>query len=170
MNFAHLIRVAGVVLGFLLPLLRPGTAFAVGAGSSLGVAILGIVLANGFHCWFSWAVIAFVEAPASLVAVALRVLNQRANAGEEVSSKIDLPERPSEAIPSMSSLADDQAQTVVEPRAEAPPQSPDHEMLRKFGGGSYGQVWIAKNALGAFRAVKVVFRSSFESEAPFERE
>ena len=166
-----LILMAGFALGFLLPILRPGTAFAFGAGSSLGVAVIGIILANGFHCWFSWAVIAFVEAPASLVVVALHVLNQRASAGE-VLPKIIVPEKPSEAIPSMpaASLAEDHAQAVVSPQTEAPPQIPDHQMLRKFGGGSYGQVWIAKNALGAFRAVKVVFRSSFESEAPFERE
>src|SRR5256885_8222546 len=50
------------------------------------------------------------------------------------------------------------------------PQIPDHELLRPIGGGSYGEVWLAKNVMGSFRAVKVVYRKTFESERPYERE
>src|SRR5438445_3925126 len=50
------------------------------------------------------------------------------------------------------------------------PQIPDHELIRNVGGGSYGEVWLAQNALGAFRAVKIVYRKTFESERPYERE
>src|SRR2546426_7957779 len=51
-----------------------------------------------------------------------------------------------------------------------PPAIPDHELLKRIGGGSYGEVWLARNALGAYRAVKIVYRASFEHERPFERE
>ena len=47
---------------------------------------------------------------------------------------------------------------------------PDHELLRRIGGGSYGEVWLASNAMGAYRAVKVVYRRSFEHERPYQRE
>jgi serine/threonine protein kinase len=50
------------------------------------------------------------------------------------------------------------------------PQVPDHDMLRRVGGGSYGEVWLARNVMGSFRAVKVVYRASFDSDRPFERE
>src|ERR1043166_6937525 len=50
------------------------------------------------------------------------------------------------------------------------PQIPDHKLLRPIGGGSYGEVWLAKNVMGSFRAVKVVYRKTFESERPYERE
>lgn len=43
-------------------------------------------------------------------------------------------------------------------------------MLRCIGKGSYGEVWLARNVFGAFRAVKVVRRSSFDSDRPFQRE
>ena len=50
------------------------------------------------------------------------------------------------------------------------PLVPDHELLRKVGGGSYGDVWLARNVMGSYRAVKVVYRSFFDSDRPFERE
>ena len=39
-----------------------------------------------------------------------------------------------------------------------------------IGIGSYGEVWLARNALGSFRAVKVVYRKSFDRDKPYERE
>jgi len=47
---------------------------------------------------------------------------------------------------------------------------PDHELLRRIGRGAYGEVWLARNQLGAYRAVKVVYRKDFEQNRPFERE
>lgn len=52
----------------------------------------------------------------------------------------------------------------------APVAVPDHSLLRRIGRGSYGEVWLAKNALGLYRAVKVLHRSSFGEDRPFERE
>jgi hypothetical protein len=51
-----------------------------------------------------------------------------------------------------------------------PPQIPDHELLRRIGLGSYGEVWLARSVMGTYRAVKVVYRDRFENERPFERE
>ena len=50
------------------------------------------------------------------------------------------------------------------------PTIPNHELLRCIGRGAYGEVWLARNTLGAFHAVKVVHRSSFDHSAPFDRE
>lgn len=50
------------------------------------------------------------------------------------------------------------------------PVIPDHEVLRKIGGGAYGEVWLARGVTGAMRAVKVVWREDFEDERSFERE
>src|SRR5437016_10902441 len=51
-----------------------------------------------------------------------------------------------------------------------PPLIPDHELIRLIGRGSYGQVWLAKNAVGTLRAIKVVYRATFEKAEHFERE
>jgi len=45
----------------------------------------------------------------------------------------------------------------------SPPKIPDHEMLRRIGRGSYGEVWLARNVMGVYRAVKVIYRDRFES-------
>lgn len=46
------------------------------------------------------------------------------------------------------------------PREEAdeavdrmPPDIPDHQLLRRIGRGSYGEVWLARNLVGSFRVV-----------------
>jgi serine/threonine protein kinase len=47
---------------------------------------------------------------------------------------------------------------------------PDHELLRRIGQGSYGEVWLARSVLGQMRAVKVVYRDRFQDARPYERE
>jgi Protein kinase domain len=46
----------------------------------------------------------------------------------------------------------------------------DHELIRLIGRGSYGEVWLAKNTLGTFRAIKIVYEKTFRDKRPFERE
>jgi formylglycine-generating enzyme required for sulfatase activity len=50
------------------------------------------------------------------------------------------------------------------------PHIPDHELLRQIGRGSYGEVWLARSITGAYRAVKIIYRDSFDHERPYERE
>jgi len=70
-------------------------------------------------------------------------------------------------------------QSLTEPSAPRPaasepqntfPSVPDHELLFRIGGGSYGDVWLAKNAVGTLRAVKIVHRQSFDRDEHFGRE
>jgi serine/threonine protein kinase len=55
-------------------------------------------------------------------------------------------------------------------RAPQPPEIPDHELLHRIGSGAYGEVWLARNAIGTLRAVKIVHRQSFQHADHFERE
>src|SRR5437588_11021286 len=60
--------------------------------------------------------------------------------------------------------------TIPEQVSAQIPIIPDHELLRVIGRGAYGEIWLARTVTGAFRAVKVVYRSTFESERAFMRE
>src|SRR5687767_15658173 len=51
-----------------------------------------------------------------------------------------------------------------------PPTIPDHTLRRRIGRGAYGDVWLARNVMGAPRAVKIVERRQFDSDRPYERE
>src|ERR1044071_10163644 len=51
-----------------------------------------------------------------------------------------------------------------------PPVIPDHTLLRPIGRGAYGEVWLARNVMGSFRAVKIIWRRQFDSQRPYERE
>ncbi len=53
---------------------------------------------------------------------------------------------------------------------EPPPPIPDHTLIHRIDTGAYGEVWLARNALGQGRAVKIVRRSRFKDPRPYERE
>ncbi len=50
------------------------------------------------------------------------------------------------------------------------PSIADYVLIERIGAGSYGEVWRARGVTGRERAVKVVYRGSFESERPYQRE
>src|SRR2546425_1898413 len=81
-----------------------------------------------------------------------------------------LPEVPNPSRDDPSDSATPSLPYSAAPVAAAPPAVPDHELLRPIGEGSYGEVWLAGNKLGTLRAVKIVYRRTFEDARPFERE
>ncbi len=62
------------------------------------------------------------------------------------------------------------ASTPPTPETPIPPSIPDHTLLRPIGRGAYGEVWLARNVTGEWRAVKIVRRDQFRDTRPFDRE
>src|SRR6185503_6510529 len=46
----------------------------------------------------------------------------------------------------------------------------DHQLLQSVGKGGYGEVWLAANVTGRYRAAKIIQRSTFKESRPYERE
>src|SRR5262249_19000091 len=53
---------------------------------------------------------------------------------------------------------------------DSPPEIAGYHLEFAIGRGAYGEVWLARNALGNFFAVKIVRRGKFENARPYERE
>src|SRR4030095_3469978 len=78
-------------------------------------------------------------------------------------AKFKMPEDPHHEKTEQSRISGAPSDTVLA-------QIPDHKLLRCIGRGAYGEVWLARSVMGAHRAVKVVWRKSFDTDRPFERE
>jgi WD40 repeat protein len=50
------------------------------------------------------------------------------------------------------------------------PVIPDHHVIRRIGEGAYGEIWLARNVIGTYRAVKIIYRRTFKDDRPYERE
>ena len=77
--------------------------------------------------------------------------------------------------PEDSPTLSDESKTVAEQNAAAGakfplPEIPAHELIMRVGSGPYGEVWLARNVMGYYHAVKIIYRAAFEHARPFERE
>ncbi len=50
------------------------------------------------------------------------------------------------------------------------PSIPDFTVIRRIGGGGYGEVWLGRSVTGVLRAIKVIRRDRFDDDRPFFRE
>lgn len=51
-----------------------------------------------------------------------------------------------------------------------PPRINTHEWVAPIRRGSYGDVWLGRSQTGSLHAVKIIWRASFDSARPYERE
>jgi len=146
---------SGAVLGFALAWLRPGWSLWAALVLVCGVMLCGTWFARAESVWMNWAVIALVQIPAATLwsfASHARLLVQEKKELETILEQTRL--RPSTSTNAQQRM----------------PDIPDHELLKCVGRGAYGEVWLARDVLGIYHAVKVVFRKTFLESAPFERE
>jgi WD40 repeat protein len=81
-----------------------------------------------------------------------------------------VPAPDSKSVESMRAALERTLTDATGAEADFPPPVPDHTLLHRIGSGAYGDVWLARSALGTLRAVKVVYRARFREGRPYERE
>jgi CHASE2 domain-containing sensor protein len=155
------VALAGILLGGGLCKLRPLPAL----WTALGVAVvvtLGSVSWSYFgNHWFPWLVIAFGQVPFALGWAIFMPAFHRVEETLTIATIV-------KEIRS--------GKTALKPLTPTPPaelpDTPDYELFDPpFGEGAYGKVWVVRNAVQQWQALKVIYLSKFDNNTdPFDRE
>jgi CHASE2 domain-containing sensor protein len=145
---------AGAMLGGLCWFGR-GAAIGLAAATALVVTAGGVCLSYYTNYWFPWLIIAGGQLPCALL---WTLATAKASAT---------------AIPATKPVKLGPNQTVILnlPDAELP-EAPEYEIFTpEIGKGGFGKVWIVRNAIGQYQALKAVYQSKFgEDRGPYEAE
>ena len=146
---------SGMAAGYGWRRLRFKWAFYLSLLAAALVVAASIALVLAYHYWFSWLIIVVAQLPCALV---LRVLAERLSEDKQPARSEMEAVTTASPVPAAASAAMT-GQVAI----------PDHTLLRCIGEGAYGQVWLARNAIGLHHAVKVLYRNRFSTETPYVR-
>jgi CHASE2 domain-containing sensor protein len=192
---APLFLLFGAFAALFLSAYRPLPAVAYSIVGAFIITCAAILLVWQTRLWIPWLAMAAVQIPVALGWSVLAhtkqlfrekksleqalALAQRGEAsplaavnGELASvnsSRGETPRRPDVDPFFRKAFGSDQYGTVADD-GKPQPVIADHELLRCIGGGAYGKVWLARDIIGTFHAVKVVYRDNFKDARPLERE
>lgn len=136
-----LLATTGILLGGGLGRLRVRWALPVAAGIFPVVTVSAVLLSYYSNFWFPWLIIAGGQMPCALTWTLVTGLRR---------------------VPGV----------VATAAREPVPDTPGYELFHPpFAEGAYGKVWLARNAAGEWRALKVIYLAKFEGDPdPYERE
>jgi len=192
------IGLCGLLAGFGLCLMKPIRALIAAVLLALVVPAAAITITWQTYLWFPWLIVVAVELPVALGLSALlqtrqlqhekKTLEQtlalaRAGSAPDAASPSPVPARFVEERDSWSPVGVGSSARSSGPsaavgdlvqasaaRAASQPAIPEHELVKRIGRGAYGEVWLGRDIIGTFHAVKLVFRDEFKGPEPFERE
>jgi CHASE2 domain-containing sensor protein len=149
----------GTLLGGVLCQVRPLMAGVFAAVFALVITLGAVSWSHFTNYWFPWLVVAGGQVPCALL-WALTTQKMRA---PEIGMELVRSSRPHPQATG--------AQVTLDPVQDLP-ETPGYALLSPpFGQGAYGKVWLARNAIGQWQALKVVYLANFGEDAdPYERE
>ncbi len=151
-----IIAMCGLIVGAILSPLRPLLSSLAAVFALFATLALAGTLARS-HLWFGWTIIAFVQIPGALAwSIGSRVV--RLKFEKDVLTRT--LEETTKLVEATKATAQKRPAQLI----------PDHTLLKRVGKGAYGEVWLARNAIGAYHAVKITRRAGFPAEEPYERE
>jgi hypothetical protein len=139
---------AGALLGGTLCQVRPLSALLLAAAAALAVALAAVAGTHVSNYWFPWLVVSGGQVPCALSFALVTELLDRRRAAQASASLVPAGE------------------------VEEKPDTPDYELFSPpFGRGTCGKVWLARNAIGQYQALKAVYLSRFNNNPdPYDRE
>jgi CHASE2 domain-containing sensor protein len=150
--------ITGILLGGGLCRLTPLPALAVAAIAAIAVTLGSVSWSYFGNRWFPWLVIAGGQVPFALGwAIFMPAFHRVQDTITEASLVSKSPRR---------------AKAPRKTPKKELPDTPDYELFDPpFGEGAYGKVWIVRNAVQQWQALKVVYLSKFGNNTdPFDRE
>lgn len=149
----------GLLIGAVMVLLRPLHATVAAILTAVAILAIGLQFAR-HHTWFGWTIVAFAQIPCALV-WSIRSHVQALKFDKEVLQRtLEEASRLFEATKTAAAAVAKNSGLVI----------PDHTLVRRVGKGAYGEVWLARNAVGVYHAVKIMQRRLFPADEPYERE
>ncbi len=144
--------IAGAISGILLSRYSRWRAIGVAALVMLVFFVAGIELSQLTNYWFPWLMVVGGQVPCALAVTVLIPM--------KVADKAKIPAKGGKKTIVLS-FPDDR-----------PPEAPDYELLQPpIGQGAFGKVWIVRNAIGQWQALKAVYQSKFgDNRHPYESE
>jgi CHASE2 domain-containing sensor protein len=151
-----LIVASGLFVGAALSQFRPWPAAGFAAACVL-VTLVAALQAATSKLWFPWTVTAFIQIPCALAwSIGSRVVLLKFQ--KDVLART--LEEATKLVEATKATAHKQPSQMI----------PDHTLVKRVGRGAYGEVWLARNAVGVFHAAKIVQRRGFPADEPYERE
>ncbi len=152
---ASLLALGGGALAVALWWWRGRTRALVALAAVAGVSLGAVLLTHSTNHWFPWLVVVGGQLPLAL-AYAYAVPRFR---------PVLVPAPAASARPGSEEAA------AAGPSIDLPPQIADYELVHPpFGKGAYGRVWLARNSVGQWQALKVVYSAGFSDPGPYDRE
>jgi CHASE2 domain-containing sensor protein len=170
---ATAVGIVGIAIAIALMLMKPMAAAKAAVYCTVAVAMFGILGMWVTHIWFPWMIVAAVQTPTALAWAVLAhtlELQQEKRLLQQQLAIVEMREAKQRLADSEHERAASAAISAFKPQDNGKPSVPDHELLRRIGKGAYGEVWLARDIIGSYHAVKIVFRSVFDEDRPFERE
>lgn len=149
----------GVLLGGGLCRLRPLPALCAAAGVAFAVTLGCVSWSHFSNHWFPWFIVVGGQVPCAFMWAIFMPAFYRV---QETITEASLASRsPRRRIKSRGRT----------PAAELP-DTPDYELFDPpFGEGAYGKVWVVRNAIDQWQALKVIYLAKFDNHTdPFDRE
>ena len=156
------LMVLGTLLGAGLNRFRGVVAVGLAVGLALVLTSAGACLSYYTNFFFPWLIVVVGQVPCALVWALMPA---------KVQPHVQHQPAPSPAVVAVVPVPPNKTIRLELP-AEEIPDAPEYEIISPaVGKGGFGKVWIARNAIGQWQALKAVYQSNFgANRAPYEAE